>query len=113
MSTISVGMISPLAETPQIRIEIEFDYTAVNDNRTGNTIKRASGEPVYPKEDSDCTNIPGTNNCRAKLDIYGYNATDEEAANTSSTYPDQRSSGDCDSDTDCVLSTVYRFLPLF
>jgi len=83
-------------------VEIEFDYTAVNDNIAGNTIRRSIGELVYPKEDSDCTNIPGTNNCRAKLDIYGYNEEGEHVANTSSTGPDQRGGADCDDDTDCV-----------
>ena len=83
-------------------VEIEFDYNAVNDNIAGNTIRRSIGELVYPKEDSDCTNIPGTNNCRAKLDIYGYNEEGEHVANTSSTGPDQRGGADCDDDTDCV-----------
>jgi hypothetical protein len=83
-------------------VEIEFDYTAVNDNIAGNTIRRSIGELVYPKEDSDCTNIPGTNNCRAKLDIYGYNEEGEHVANTSSTGLDQRGGADCDDDTDCV-----------
>ena len=84
-------------------IDIDFTFSATQDTDSGNTIKRASGELVYLKEDSDCTNIPGANNCRAKLDLYGFNATDEEAANTSAIGVDQRSSGDCDSDTDCVL----------
>ena len=57
---------------------------------------------VYLKEDGDCTNVPGANNCRAKLDLYGFNSTDEEAGNTSAMGLDQRQSGDCDSDTDCV-----------
>ena len=84
-------------------VDIDFSFPATQDLDSGNTIKRAAGELVYLKEDSDCTNIPGANNCRAKLDLYGFNATDEEAANTSAIGVDQRSAGDCDSDTDCVL----------
>ena len=85
-------------------IDIDFTFPANQDQESGNTIRKAVGELVYAKEDSDCTDvIPGEgNNCRVKLDLYGFNETDEEAANTSATGVDQRSSGDCDSDTDCV-----------
>ena len=83
-------------------IDIDFSFPASQDPDSGNTIRRAVGELVYLKEDGDCTNVPGANNCRAKLDLYGFNSTDEEAANTSSIGLDQRQSGDCDSDTDCV-----------
>ena len=84
-------------------IDIDFSFPASQDLDSGNTIRRAVGELVYLKEDAgDCTNVPGTNNCRAKLDLYGFNSTDEEAGNTSAMGLDQRQSGDCDSDTDCV-----------
>lgn len=82
-------------------IDIDFSFPAIQDLDSGNTIRRAVGELVYLKEDGDCTNV-GFGNCRAKLDLYGFNSTDEEAANTSSIGLDQRQSGDCDSDTDCV-----------
>ena len=83
-------------------IDIDFTFHVTQDPSSGNTIKRAAGELVYLKEDSDCTSIPGANNCRAKLDLYGFNSTDEEGGNTSGTPVEQRSYGDCDSDTDCV-----------
>ena len=83
-------------------IDIDFSFPASQDPDSGNTIRRAVGELVYLKEDGDCTNVPGANNCRAKLDLYGFNSTDEEAGNTSAMGLDQRQSGDCDSDTDCV-----------
>ena len=83
-------------------IDIDFSFPASQDLDSGNTIRRAVGELVYLKEDADCTNVPGANNCRAKLDLYGFNSTDEEAGNTSAMGLDQRQSGDCDSDTDCV-----------
>ena len=85
-------------------IDIDFSFPVIQDSDSGNTIKRAAGELVYPKEDSDCTDVvPGDgNNCRAKIDLYGFNSTDEEGANTSATPVNQRTYGDCDDDTDCV-----------
>ena len=85
-------------------IDIDFTFQATQDIDSSNTIRRAAGELVYLKEDPDCTDIvPGEgSNCRAKLDMYGFNSTDEEAGNTSAIGVDQRKSGDCDSDTDCV-----------
>ena len=86
-------------------VDIEFSFPVTNDVASKNTIKRATGKLVYPKEDSDCTDVvPGDgNNCRAKIDLYGFNATDEEAGNTSAIDVEQRSAEDCDDDTDCVL----------
>ena len=83
-------------------VDIDFSFPASQDLDSGNTIRRAVGELIYLKEDGDCTNVPGANNCRAKLDLYGFNSTDDEAGNTSAIGLDQRQSGDCDSDTDCV-----------
>jgi PKD repeat protein len=93
-------------------VDIDFSFPVTQEQDSGNTIRWAKGELVYLKEDSDCTVIPNTNNCRAKLDLYGFNSTDEEAGNTSAIGLDQRQSGDCDSDTDCVifsLSGSYHF----
>ena len=85
-------------------VDIDFTFQVSQDIDSSNTIRRAAGELVYLKEDPDCTDIvPGEgSNCRAKLDLYGFNSTDEEAGNTSAIGVDQRNSGDCDSDTDCV-----------
>jgi hypothetical protein len=83
-------------------VDIEFAFPVTQDTDSGNTIRRAVGELVYLKDDADCTNVPGANNCRAKLDLYGFNSTDEEAGNTSAIGLEQRQNGDCSSDTDCV-----------
>ena len=83
-------------------IDIDFSFPASQDLDSGNTIRRAVGELVYLKEDGDQVGCPQNPNCRAKLDLYGFNSTDEEAGNTSAMGLDQRQSGDCDSDTDCV-----------
>lgn len=88
--------------TSNAPIDMEFSFPVVQDSDASNTIRRAVGELNYPKNDEDCTAVPGTNNCRAKLDLYGFNDTDEEAGNTSATPLDQRSAGDCSSDNDCV-----------
>ena len=93
-------------------IDIDFSFHAVYNPDSGNTIKRAEGLLVYPKEDADQIGCPQNPNCRAKLDLYGFNSTDEEAGNTSATPVEQRSYGDCDSDTDCVwqsFSGSYQF----
>ena len=92
-------------------VTLDFDLNVVYDKDNGNTIRKAVGELTYPKIDGDCTNI-GTNNCRAKLDVYAFNEEDEEASNTSDTGLDQRSDGDdCDEDdNDCVFLTLSSYM---
>ena len=81
--------------------DIGFTFNVTQNSNSGNTIKRAAGELIYPKEIEDCLVIPGQG-CRAKLDLYGFNSTGNEAANTSSISLEQRGYGDCEEDTDCV-----------
>lgn len=90
---------------------LDFDVKVVYDKDNGNTVRKLVGELTYPKVDGDCTNI-GTNNCRAKLDIYAFNEDDEEASNTSETGLDQRSDGDeCnEDDNDCVFLTLSSYM---
>lgn len=92
-------------------VTLDFDLNVVYDKDNGNTIRKAVGELTYPKIDGDCTNI-GTNNCRAKLDVYAFNEEDEEASNTSDTGLDQRSDGDdCnEDDNDCVFLTLSSYM---
>ena len=92
-------------------VTLDFDLNVVYDKDNGNTIRKAVGELTYPKIDGDCTNV-GTNNCRAKLDVYAFNEEDEEASNTSDTGLDQRSDGDdCDEDdNDCVFLTLSSYM---
>jgi PKD repeat protein len=92
-------------------VTLDFDLNVVYDKDNGNTIRKAVGELTYPKIDGDCTNI-GTNNCRAKLDVYAFNEEDEEASNTSDTGLDQRSDGDdCDEDdNDCVFLSLSPYM---
>ena len=82
--------------------QLEFDAIVHYDKEKSNTIVKAQVELEYPKEDGDCTNVPGANNCRAELNIFAYNEEDEEAGNTTSTDLESRDDGDCGSDQDCV-----------
>ena len=81
-------------------VDMEFTFSVSQHSDSGNTIRRAVGELVYPNTDADC--IVGEESCRPKLDLFGFNETDEEAGNTSETPLDQRQAGDCDSSNDCV-----------
>jgi len=90
--------------------ELEFD-TLINYNKnSGNTIVKAEMELQYPKEDEDCTPIPGADNCRVKIDIFAFNEEDEEAGNTSDTDIESRDDGDCDSDQDCVQLRLSGYM---
>jgi len=92
-------------------VELDFDVSISYDKDSGNTIKKAVAELTYPQQDDDCENIPGANNCRAKLDIYAYNEDDDEARNTSGVGLDQRNDGeDCAAENDCVFLTISAYL---
>lgn len=87
------------------------------DEESDDRIRYVKTKLSYPQEDDD---QPGggiggttTNN---KLDLYMYNSTEEEIANTTGIENDNRDAGDCDSDAYCVWmiiggSTVRGFLP--
>ena len=92
--------------------DIDFMFPSTYDEESGNTISRVEGELVYPKEDDDCQDfVPGDgNNCRAKIDVYGFNSTDETVQSTNATPVESRSSSGCDDDNDCItlyLSSYY------
>lgn len=89
---------------------LEFDTLIHYDKDSGNTIVKALMELEYPKDDDDCTPIPGANNCRAQLDIYAYNEDDEEADNTTKVDRESRDDGDCDGDQDCVHLRLSSYL---
>lgn len=89
---------------------LEFDTLIHYDKDSGNTIVKALMELEYPKDDDDCTPIPGANNCRAELDIYAYNEEDEEADNTTKVEQESRDDGECDSDQDCVHLRLSSYL---
>ena len=91
--------------------ELDFDVTISYDRDSGNTIRKVVAELTYPQQDDDCQAVFGTNNCRAKLDVYSYNEDDDEAGNTSNVGLDQRDDGDdCDDSNDCVFLTMSSYL---
>jgi hypothetical protein len=91
--------------------ELDFDVSISYDKDSGNTIRKAIAELTYPQQDDGCQNIPGANNCRAKLDVYSYNEDGDAATNTSHIGLDQRNHGDnCDEENnDCVFLTISSY----
>ena len=90
-------------------IDMNFDFDVVYDSDSGNTIRRTIGKLVYPQQDEGCVDtIPGEeSNCRAKLDLYGFNSTEDEVSNTSEVPLSSRSGSGCDDDNDCVYLQYY------
>ena len=89
---------------------LDFDALINYNKESGNTIVKAVMELEYPQQDDDCTPIPGSNNCRAEVNIFAYNEEDEEADNTTDVELDARDDGDCDSDQDCVHLRLSSYL---
>ncbi len=85
--------------------DLDFDITVTHDTDSGNTIRKAQIELIYPQQDSDC--FLGETACRNTLDIYGFNSSnkdskEEDAQNTSETALEDRQDGDCPSEMDCI-----------
>ena len=89
---------------------LEFKTMIHYDKTSGNTIVKAQMELEYPKEDEDCTPLPGANNCRSEIDIFAYNEEDEEADNTTKVDRESRDDGECDSEQDCVHLRLSSYL---
>ena len=84
------------------RAEIEFTFSVEYDSDTGNTIRRATLELTYPKQDDDWVIGSGSEQNRNNLSIYSYNETDDEVKNTSGYAENQKTWGDCnEEDNDC------------
>ena len=96
--------ISIAGNTSGSAIEIDFTFDVIYDADSGNKIKRVEADLVYPQEDADCFDtVPGEeSNCRAKIDLFSYNSTDDASTDTSATDVSQRQYGDCDDENDCV-----------
>ncbi len=90
--------------------EISFDTLIHYDKDSGNTIVKAVMELEYPQQDDDCTSVPGTNNCRAELNIFAFNEDDDEADNTTDVSLDSRDEGDCDDAQDCVHLKMSSYM---
>mgnify|MGYP003303427188 FL=1 len=84
-----------------------WEYPVTYDQESKDRIRYMRAKLSYPQEDDDqvAGGIPGqtTNN---RLDLYMYNSTDEEIANTSSIDDESRDAGDCSSDDRCVWMVI-------
>ena len=95
-------------------IIMSWEYPLTYDSETNDRIRYLRLKLIYPEEDDgaggwtvDSENI---------LDIYVYNSTDDEVANTSAIGAENRDAGNCDDDDHCVWmvisgSTVRGKLP--
>lgn len=98
-------------------IIMTWEFPLTYDEDSKDRIRYARAKLAYPKEDDDQIGggIGGTTT-NNKLDLYMYNSTDEEVANTTGIENDNRDAGDCDSEDYCVWmviggSTVRGFQP--
>ena len=85
--------------------DLDFEFSVTYDTDSGNTIRKAQIELIYPQQDEDC--VLGETACRNKLDLYGFNSSnkdskDEDAQNTSDTALEDRQNGDCNEEKDCL-----------
>jgi hypothetical protein len=98
-------LMAPNTTQQQDPEDLDFEFSVTYDSDSGNTIRKAQMELIYPQQDDDC--ILGETACRNKLDLYGFNSSnkdskDEDAQNTSDTALEDRQDGDCPSEMDCI-----------
>ena len=91
-----------------------WEFPVTYDDDTRDRIRYLRVKLTYPAEDDD--QPFGGIDTENKLDLYLYNGTDEEVANTSAIDDESRDAGDCASDDRCVWmvvggSTVRGFVP--
>jgi len=87
--------------------DLDFEFSVIYDTDSGNTIRKAQMELIYPQQDDDGACANPSFPCRNKLDLYGFNSSnkdskDEDAQNTSDTALEDRQAGDCPSEMDCI-----------
>jgi hypothetical protein len=95
-------------------IIMTWEFPVTYDDDTRDRIRYLRVKLTYPAEDDD--QPFGGIDTENKLDLYLYNSTDEEVANTSAIDDESRDAGDCASDDRCVWmvvggSTVRGFVP--
>ncbi len=91
-----------------------WEYPVDYNQDTKNKIRYLRTKLTYPSTDDD--QPFGGVDSENILDLFIYNSTDEEVANTTGVGEDNRNAGDCHSDNHCVWlviggSTVRGFLP--
>ncbi len=90
-----------------------WDYPVTYEDDGQNKIRYLRTKLTYPAEDAD--QPFGGVDTENRLDLFIYNSTEEEVANTTGIGDDNRDAGDCQSDDRCVWlviggSTVRGFL---
>ena len=97
--------------TPNNPVIMTWEAPVKYDDESEDRIRYLRTMLEYPKEDEDQPGggLPGQTTSN-KLDIYIYNSTDDEVANTSEIGNDNRDAGDCESDEYCVWSIIYSSL---
>ena len=103
--------------TPNNPIIMTWDYPVTYDQESKDRIRYMRAKLSYPKEDDDqpLGGVGGTTT-NNKLDLYIFNSTDDEVANTTGIENDNRDAGDCEGEEYCVWmviggSTVRGKLP--
>ena len=103
--------------TPNNPIIMTWDYPVTYDQESKDRIRYMRAKLSYPKEDDDqpLGGVGGTTT-NNRLDLYIFNSTDDEVANTTGIENDNRDAGDCEGDEYCVWmviggSTVRGKLP--
>ena len=95
-------------------IIMTWDFPVTYEDEGANRIRYLRVKLIYPAKDGD--QPLGGIDTDNKLDLYMYNSTDDEIANTTAIGDDNRDAGDCDSEDRCVWmviggSTVKGFEP--
>ena len=85
--------------------DLDFELSVTYDTDSGNTIRKALIELIYPQQDDDC--FGGETYCRNQLDLYGFNTSnkdskDEDAQNTTGENLTKRQGDGCPSEMDCI-----------
>ena len=103
--------------TPNNPIIMTWDYPVTYDQESKDRIRYMRAKLSYPKEDDDqpLGGVGGTTT-NNRLDLYIFNSTDDEVANTTGIENDNRDAGDCEGEEYCVWmviggSTVRGKLP--
>ncbi|MBJ29645.1 MAG: hypothetical protein CMB61_06295 [Euryarchaeota archaeon] len=103
--------------TPNNPIIMTWDYPVTYDQESKDRIRYMRAKLSYPKEDDDqpLGGVGGTTT-NNRLDLYIFNSTEDEVANTTGIENDNRDAGDCGGEEYCVWmviggSTVRGKLP--
>ena len=84
-------------------VKMTFGYPVVYEQDLKNTIRYVKVKIIYPVEDDDWA-IP--NPPENRLDLFGYNHTDEEVGNTTAVADDDQVYGDCSEDDRCLWMQI-------